>query len=80
MFGAVDGNRTRLNWIDNPVPSQRTTTACMVCAAGFEPATPHFQGENSDLTELNTDKIGSPDTVRTCDQQINSLLLYRLSY
>ena len=24
--------------------------------------------------------IGSPDTVRTCDQQINSLLLYRLSY
>jgi hypothetical protein len=24
--------------------------------------------------------FGSPDTVRTCDQQINSLLLYQLSY
>ena len=25
--GAVDENRTRLNRIDNPLPSQRTTTA-----------------------------------------------------
>ena len=29
----------------------------MVCAGGFEPPTPHFQGENSDLTELNTDNL-----------------------
>ena len=26
-LGAADGNRTRLSWIDNPVLSQRTTTA-----------------------------------------------------
>lgn len=30
----------------------------LVCAAGFEPATPRFQGENSDLTELRTEVLG----------------------
>lgn len=30
----------------------------VVCAAGFEPATPRFQGANSDQTELRTVIVG----------------------
>ena len=30
----------------------------LVCAAGFEPATPRFQTENSDRTELRTEIFG----------------------
>ncbi len=33
----------------------------MVCAAGFEPATPRVQGENSDRTELRTVVFGRGD-------------------
>lgn len=37
-IGAVDGNRTRLKYIDSVVPSQSATTALnLVQGAGFEP-------------------------------------------
>lgn len=36
----------------------RVRSRIVVCAAGFEPATPRFQGANSDLTELRTEVLG----------------------
>jgi hypothetical protein len=39
LFGAKDGDRTRLGRIDNPLPSQRTTLANLDAEDGFEPPT-----------------------------------------
>jgi hypothetical protein len=49
--GAVDENRTRLNRIDNPLPSQRTTTAYMVRGKGIEPLTERWQRSVLPLNE-----------------------------
>ena len=39
-IGAIDGTRTHLIRIDNPLPSPRTTMACLVDEVGLEPTMP----------------------------------------
>ena len=50
----------------------------LVPTIGFELMTYRLQGDCT--TTVLSRLIGSPTWARTTDQQINSLLLYRLSY
>ena len=50
----------------------------LVPTIGFELMTYRLQGDCT--TTVLSRQIGSPTWARTTDQQINSLLLYRLSY
>ena len=43
-IGAIDGTRTHLIRIDNPLPSPRTTMACLVENTGIEPVVPEDGG------------------------------------
>ena len=40
IFGAVDGNRTRLNLIDNQVPYPEDYNGILVLSTGIDPASP----------------------------------------
>ena len=66
-YGGQSGIRTRSDQLLRltclPItPTARRTYRSryrkVVCAAGFEPATPRFQGANSDQTELRTVVLG----------------------
>ena len=54
--GAGEGNRTLLSRIDNPLPSQRTTTAYMVLREGIEPSSDAYKAPASPA--MLTEQIG----------------------